>query len=148
MQPRCSSVLLFALAVLLAANRAIAGAVAAPEEITAAAPAPGDFDAFWQAQLEKLKRVPPDPQLEPVDIRKPGVLYWKIRLDNINDTHIQGQIARPEKGDAFPALLILQWAGVYALHQDWITGQAAAGWLTLDIEAHDSPIDKPAPVNQ
>jgi cephalosporin-C deacetylase-like acetyl esterase len=125
------------------ANRAVGGAVAAPEEITAAAAAPGDFDAFWQAQLEKLKRVPPNPQLEPVDIQKPGVLYWKIRLDNINDTHIQGQIARPEKGNRFPALLILQWAGVYALHPDWITGHAAAGWLTLDIEAHDLPIDKP-----
>jgi len=125
------------------ANRAVAGAVAAPEEITAAAAPPGDFDAFWQVQLEKLKRVPPNPQLEPVDIRKPGVLYWKIRLDNINDTHIQGQVARPEKGNKFPALLILQWAGVYALHQDWITGQAAAGWLTLDVEAHDIPIDKP-----
>ncbi len=125
------------------ANRAVAGAVAAPEEITAAVPAPGDFDAFWQAQLERLKRVPPNPQLEQVDIRKPGVLYWKLRLDNINDTHIQGQIARPEKGNRFPALLILQWAGVYALHQDWITGHAAAGWLTLDIEAHDIPIDKP-----
>src|SRR5664279_990092 len=70
------------------ANRAVAGAVAAPERITAAAPAPSDFDAFWQAQLEKLKRVPPNPLLEPVDIRKPGVLYWKIRLDNINQTHI------------------------------------------------------------
>ena len=124
-------------------NRAVAGAVAAPEEINAAAPAPGDFDAFWQAQLNKLKRVPPNPLLEPVDIRKSGMLYWKIRLDNINDTHIQGQIARPEKGNKFPALLILQWAGVYALHQDWITGHAAAGWLTLDVEAHDIPMDKP-----
>ena len=124
------------------ANRAGAGAVAAPEAITPAAPAPGDFDAFWQAQLEKLKRVPPNPQLEQVDSRKPGVLYWKISLDNISQTHIHGQIARPEKGNAFPALLILQWAGVYALHPDWITGHAAAGWLTLDIEAHDIPIDK------
>jgi cephalosporin-C deacetylase-like acetyl esterase len=125
------------------ANRAVAGAVATPERITAAAPAPGDFDAFWQGQLEKLKRVPPNPQLEPVDSRKPGVLYWKVRLDNINQTHIQGQLARPEKGDKFPALLIVQWAGVYALHPDWITGHAAAGWLALDIEAHDLPIDKP-----
>jgi cephalosporin-C deacetylase len=124
-------------------NRAVAGAVAAPEEINAAAPAPGDFDAFWQAQLNKLKRVPPNPLLEPVDIRKSGMLYWKIRLDNINDTHVYGQIARPEKGNKFPALLILQWAGVYALHPDWITGHAAAGWLTLDVEAHDIPIDKP-----
>jgi cephalosporin-C deacetylase len=125
------------------ANRAVSGAVAAPEKITAAAAAPADFDAFWQVQLEKLKQVPPNPLLEPVDIRKPGVLGWKVTLDNINHTHIQGQIARPEKGDKFPALLILQWAGVYALHPDWITGHAAAGWLTLDIEAHDIPIDKP-----
>jgi cephalosporin-C deacetylase-like acetyl esterase len=124
-------------------NRAVGGAVAAPEKITAAAAAPGDFDAFWRGQLEKLKQVPANPQLEAVDIRKPGVAYWKITLDNIAHTHIQGQIARPEKGGKFPALLILQWAGVYALHQDWVTGQAAAGWLALDIEPHDISIDQP-----
>jgi cephalosporin-C deacetylase-like acetyl esterase len=124
-------------------NRAVGGAVADPEKITAAAPPPDDFDQFWRSKLAELKKIPANPQLEKVAIDKPGVAYWKVTLDNINGTHIQGQLARPKKGEKFPALLIVQWAGVYALHQDWITGQAAAGWLTLDIEAHDIPIDKP-----
>lgn len=124
-------------------GRAVGGAVAAPERIAPAVAAPADFDAFWQAQLERLKQVPPNPKLEQVDVGKPGVLYWKITLDNIGHTHVQGQIARPENGDKFPALLIVQWAGVYALHRDWITGHAAAGWLALDIQTHDIPIDQP-----
>jgi cephalosporin-C deacetylase len=78
-----------------------------------------------------------------VDGGKPGVAYWKITLDNIRGTHIEGQIARPEKGKKFPALLIVQWAGVYGLQKNWVTDRAAEGWLALDIEPHDLPIDKP-----
>jgi cephalosporin-C deacetylase-like acetyl esterase len=125
------------------ANRAVGGAVAAPEKISPSAPPPDDFDAFWQRQLERLNEVPAHPQLEQVDIAKPGVLYWKVTLDHVNHTRIHGQIARPEKGGKLPALLLLQWAGVYPLRPEWITGYAASGWLALDIEAHDIPIDKP-----
>jgi cephalosporin-C deacetylase len=124
-------------------RRAVGGAVAAPDRITPAVAAPADFDVFWQTQLERLRQVPPNPKLEPVEVGKPGVRYWKITLDNINLTHIQGQIARPEKGYKLPALLIVQWAGVYPLHRDWVIGHAAAGWLAMDIEAHDIPIDQP-----
>jgi cephalosporin-C deacetylase len=124
-------------------DRAVGGAVAAPEKITAAAPPPADFDSFWRSKLDDLKKIPANPQLEQVDIGKSNLLYYKVTLDNINGTHVQGQLARPAKGDKFPALLVVQWAGVYALQRDWVTGQASAGWLTLDVEAHDIPIDKP-----
>ena len=109
-----------------------------------AAPLPADFDKFWKAKLKELKKVPMDPVLEKVDIGKPRVAYWKITMDNIRGTHIEGQIARPEKGKKFPALLIVQWAGVYGLQTNWVTDRAAEGWLALDIEPHDLPIDKPA----
>jgi cephalosporin-C deacetylase len=124
-------------------NRAVGGAVAAPDKILPAAPPPDDFDAFWKAKLKELKKAPAHPKLEKVDSGRPGVAYWKITLDNIGGTHIQGQIARPEKGEKFPALLIPQWAGVYGLQKSWVTDRAAEGWLALDVEPHDLPIDNP-----
>jgi cephalosporin-C deacetylase-like acetyl esterase len=64
-------------------------------------------------------------------------------MSNIRGTHIQGQIARPAQGGKLPALLIVQWAGVYPLQRSWVTDRAAEGWLVLNIEAHDLPIDRP-----
>jgi cephalosporin-C deacetylase len=124
-------------------DRVWGGAVAAPDKILAAAPPPDDFDAFWKAKLEELAKIPANAQLEKADSGKPGVEYWKITLDNIGGTHVQGQIARPEDGEKFPALLILQYAGVYGLQKSWVTDRAKDGWLALDIEAHDIPIDNP-----
>jgi cephalosporin-C deacetylase-like acetyl esterase len=124
-------------------NRAVGGAVAAPDRIKPAAPPPADFSAFWKAKIEELNKVPMNPKLESVNSGKQGVAYWKIALDNIRGSHIEGQIARPEKGEKFPALLIVQWAGVYGLQKSWVTDRAADGWLALDIEPHDLPIDKP-----
>ena len=40
-----------------------------------------------------------------------------------------------------PALLQLQYAGVYALQRQWVTDRARAGWLALNVLAHDMPID-------
>jgi cephalosporin-C deacetylase-like acetyl esterase len=124
-------------------NHVWGGAVAAPDKIFPAAPPPDDFDTFWEAKLEELEKIPANAQLEKVDSGKPGVAYWKITLDNINGTHIEGQLARPATGAKFPALLILQYAGVYKLQKSWVTDRAKDGWLALDIEAHDIPIDQP-----
>ncbi|HEX3359203.1 MAG TPA: acetylxylan esterase [Tepidisphaeraceae bacterium] len=123
--------------------RGLGGAVAAPGEIKPAAKRPDDFDAFWASKIDELQAVPPDPKLESVDSGKAGVQYWHITMNNIRGTHIQGQLARPEKGDKFPALLIVQWAGVYGLQKPWVTDRASDGWLVLNIEPHDLPIDKP-----
>jgi len=124
-------------------NHVWGGAVAAPDKIFPAAPPPDDFDTFWEAKLEELEKIPANAQLEKVDSGKAGVAYWKITMDNIGGTHIQGQIARPEAGEKFPALLILQYAGAYKLQKSWVTDRAKDGWLALDIEAHDIPIDNP-----
>ena len=129
-------------------GRAVGGAVAGWDKISPAAPAPQDFDAFWAEQIKGLKKIAPNAQLTSAESGKPNVSYWKITLDNINNTHVQGQIARPEKGDKFPAILIPQWAGVYGLQKGWATDRAAAGWLALNIEAHDILIDQPEPFYQ
>ena len=62
-------------------------------------------------------------------------------MDNVGGSHIHGQLARPAQKGKLPALLILQWAGVYPLQREWVTDRAAQGWLALNIEPHDMPID-------
>jgi cephalosporin-C deacetylase-like acetyl esterase len=123
--------------------RGVGGAVATIDKIQPSAKRPQDFDAFWKAQIEKLNTIPAEPRLEAGDSGKENISYWKIGMNNIRDTKIQGQLARPTVGEKLPALLIVQWAGVYGLQKSWVTDRAAEGWLVLNIEAHDLPIDKP-----
>jgi mannose/cellobiose epimerase-like protein (N-acyl-D-glucosamine 2-epimerase family)/cephalosporin-C deacetylase-like acetyl esterase len=123
--------------------KASGGALIAPDQIKPAKPRPDDFDSFWDDKLKELAAVPANPQLEKEESNKKNVDCWKITLDNIRSTHIQGRLARPSEGEKFPALLIPQWAGVYPLQKSWATDRAAEGWLVLNINAHDLPIDKP-----
>jgi cephalosporin-C deacetylase-like acetyl esterase len=124
--------------------RALAGAAVAPEKLKPSVPRPADFDAFWKARIAELQRTPAAPRLEKVDVGNPKIEYYKIRMDNIRGTHIYGQLARPAGEGKRPALLIVQWAGVYPLDKAWVIGRAETGWLVLDINAHDLPIDEPA----
>ena len=103
-------------------RRALGGAVASPEKIALSAQRPADFDAFWKDKLKELAAVPPNPELLSAPSGKAVVAYWKITMDNIRGTHIRGQLARPEKGEKLPALLIVQWAGVYPLQKNWVDG--------------------------
>jgi cephalosporin-C deacetylase len=124
-------------------NRAQAGAMIEPEKLQPSSPRPADFDAWWEAKIKQLHAIPANPQLTPADGEKEEVEYSLVRMDNINGTHIYGQLAKPKRGGKFPALLILQWAGVYPLEKQWVTARAAEGWLVLNIEAHDLPGDQP-----
>lgn len=122
---------------------ALGGALVSPEKIQPALPRPDDFDAFWEAKLKELAAVAMNPKLEPADSGKPNVDYFKVTMDNIRGSHIRGQLARPKQGDKLPAMLIVQWAGVYGLPKGWATERAGEGWLVLNINAHDLPIDEP-----
>ncbi len=124
-------------------RKGLGGAIFAPEKIKGGAPCPDDFDAFWSGKLKDLAAIPPNPLLTSAPSDKPEVDYSKITLDNINGTHVQGQIARPKSGEKFPALLQVQYAGVYPLQKSWVTDLAAKGWLAMNIMAHDLPIDQP-----
>jgi len=120
------------------------GAIAAPDKIAPSSPRPDDFDTFWESKLKELASVPPNPQLQKLDSGKENVDYYKIDFDNIRGTHIHGQLAKPASGgQKLPALLIVQWAGVYGLQKSWVTDRAAEGWMALNIEPHDLPIDEP-----
>ena len=122
-----------------AENRvATLGAAVAPTLLKPSVEAPADFDSFWAAQLARLHRVPVDPVLTPMPTTQPGVKLFRVRLDSV-DSHVQGYLAVPDRRGRFPALIIYQWAGVYALQPEWATNRAAEGWLTLDVDSHDLP---------
>jgi len=129
----------------------LGGAIFGAGQIAPARPAPDDFDAFWQAKLAELAAVPPNPVVEKVDLAgtknaalAQGVDYSVVTLDNIRGTKVRGQLARPAAGDKFPAMLIVQWAGVYSLDPAWVLGAAKEGFLVLNIQAHDiPPVGKP-----
>ena len=120
-----------------ASLQAFGGAVVAPEQITPAAARPDDFDTFWDAKLAELAAVPINPVVTASASGVANVDYATVTLDCIRGTHVQGQLARPTAGTKFPALLIVQWAGVYSLQKSWATSQAANGWLVLNTQAHD-----------
>jgi len=125
------------------ALKGAAGAIVSPEKIKVGAACPDDFDTFWETQLAELEKIPAHPVLTPAGDGDPnGVHYEKITLDNIHGTHVQGQIARPVTGAKFPAILQLQYAGVYPLQKSWVTEKAGKGWLAMNILAHDLPIDE------
>ncbi len=121
---------------------AYGGAVFDPESIKPSAPAPDDFDAFWKSKIDELHAIPMNAKLEKVDIGNPKIEYYKFTLDNIKGKKVHGQLAKPVGGTNLPAMLQVQWAGVYPLERGWITGHAEKGWLAVNIIAHDLPIDE------
>ncbi len=114
------------------------GAAVAPTLLKPCIAAPADFDSFWAAQLARLHRVAIDPVLTPMPTSQPGVKLFRVRLDSVG-SHVQGYLAIPDRRGRFPALIIYQWAGVYALDPQWATDRAAEGWLTFDVDSHDLP---------
>jgi cephalosporin-C deacetylase len=121
------------------------GAVFAPDKIGPAAPAPADFDAFWKAKLQDLAAVPVNPTVVQATDDVPyndGIPYYKVTLDNIWHTQVQGQLAHPVKKGKYPALIIFQAAGVGPLQKGMVVQPAKRGYLVLNIEAHDMPIDE------
>lgn len=124
-------------------KQSFGGAVVEPFKIQPAAAEPSDFQSFWDGKLAELRKIAPNPRLVEGESGNPDVKYAKLTLDNINGTKVQGQVARPASGEKFPAVLVLQYAGVYPLQKGWAVDRAKDGWLAVNIEAHDIRIDGP-----
>jgi cephalosporin-C deacetylase-like acetyl esterase len=112
------------------------GAAVAPEKIGLSTPRPSDFDEFWRNKLESQARVPMNPVLTPVYTDVPGVKMNIFQLDALG-SRVHGYIAQPAKEGKFPALVQLQYAGVYALNARADAQLAAQGWLMMNVDAHD-----------
>ena len=124
--------------------QAVGGAAFSPLEIQPSMPAPDDFDQFWADQKKRVDAIPANAQLTPMESGSPDIELFTITMDNINDTKIYGYLAKPKGDGPFPALLQVQWAGVYTLSPDWIRGPASQGYIALDINAHAIENGKPA----
>jgi len=120
------------------------GAAVAPTKIGMDTPRPDDFDSFWDGKLAAQAKVPINPVLTPVQTDTPGVEMSTFVLDALG-SHAQGYLARPAgKEGKFPALILLQYAGVYALNARSVASRAAEGWLTIDVDSHDKLPSDPA----
>jgi cephalosporin-C deacetylase len=124
------------------------GAIVDSGSLKPSLPRPDDFDSWWNEKLDELDAIPANPKLEQLESNIDGIEYYRITLDNINDTHVQGQLAKPAKEGKFPALLQLQYAGVYPLERQWVTDRAKKGWLAFNVLAHDMPIDDRAEIQR
>ena len=125
------------------------GAGIEPERIRPGTPAPGDFDAFWQAQKARLTCIPMNPRLEPVatlDSRDAGkVETFDVKLDCVDGVPVSGYYSRP-KGAALmsrAAVLYVHEAGVRSARR-MDERARELGILAMDINAHGIPNGRPA----
>jgi cephalosporin-C deacetylase-like acetyl esterase len=112
------------------------GAAVAPTKIGPAVPRPADFDSFWAGKLAAQAKIPINPVLTPVQTDTPGIELNTFVLDALG-SHAQGYLAKPAKEGKFPALVLLQYAGVYALNARSVASRAAEGWLVINVDSHD-----------
>jgi len=117
------------------------GAAVAPTKIGLSTPRPEDFDQFWNAKLAEQAKIPINPVLTPYQASVEGVEMHIFELDALG-SKAHGFVAKPAKAGKFPALIQLQFAGVYALSARAVAQRASEGWLVLNVDSHDkSPTD-------
>lgn len=119
------------------------GAAVAPTKLQLSTPRPADFDAFWDAKLAAQAKLPINPILTPVQTDVPGVEMSVFTLDALG-SKAHGYVAKPAKDGKFPAVIQLQYAGVYALNAHADAERAAEGWLVLNVDSHDKQPSDPS----
>jgi cephalosporin-C deacetylase len=112
------------------------GAAVAPQKLGLSTPRPADFDAFWDGKLAAQAKVPINAELSPVETDVPDVELNMFVMDALG-SKAHGYLAKPAREGKFPALIQLQYAGVYALNARGAAQRAAEGWLFLNVDSHD-----------
>ena len=112
------------------------GAAVAPTKLGLSTPRPADFDAFWDGKLAAQAKIPINPVLTPVPTEVEVVEMNMFQLDALG-SKAHGYVAKPAKDGKFPALIQLQYAGVYALNARADAQRAAKGWLMINVDSHD-----------
>jgi cephalosporin-C deacetylase len=119
------------------------GAAVAPQKLGLSTPRPDDFDAFWNGKLVAQAKVPIHAELTPVPTDVPGVELSMFMMDALG-SKAHGYLAKPAREGKFPALIQLQYAGVYALNARAAAQRAAEGWLFLNVDSHDKAPSDPS----
>src|ERR1039458_9256758 len=112
------------------------GAAVAPAKIGLSTPRPDDFDAFWDGKLAEQGKIPINAVLAPVQTDVPGVEMNMFVLDALG-SKAHGYVAKPAREGKFPAVIQLQYAGVYALQARGVAQRASEGWLIVNVDSHD-----------
>ena len=112
------------------------GAAVAPDKLGLSTARPPDFDSFWNGKLAEQAKLAINPALTPVDTDVPGVQLNMFVLDALG-SKAHGYIAKPAREGKFPAVIQLQYAGVYALNAHADAQRAAEGWLVMNVDSHD-----------
>jgi cephalosporin-C deacetylase len=119
------------------------GAAVAPLQIGLDTPRPADFDAFWNGKLAEQARIPINPVLTAAQSDVPGVELSVLTLDALG-SKAHGYVVKLAKDGQFPALIQLQYAGVYALNAHADAQRAASGWLVINVDSHDKQPNDPS----
>ena len=114
------------------------GAAVAPTQLRPAVPRPPDFDAFWDAKRKALDEVPVNAVLTPTSTTTSGIEFYTVPLASLG-SHVQGYLAKPAREGRVPALVLYQYAGVYALRPESAAVRGAEGWLVLNVSSLDLP---------
>lgn len=125
--------------------RAIAGVGFAPQSIGLSLPVPDDFDRFWAEQKRQLAEIALDPTLTSVDSRSDSIESFDVQVPCLGGAPVSGYFSKPKnaKAKSLPAVLWVHGAGVRSSsHSNSLKG-AAAGLLSMDINAHGIPNGKP-----
>ena len=112
------------------------GAAVAPTKLGLSTRRPDDFDAFWDGKLAAQAEVPVNAVLTPVPTDVPDIEMSVFVLDALG-SKAHGYVAKPAREGTFPAVIQLQYAGVYALNARAVAQRAAEGWLILNVDSHD-----------
>jgi cephalosporin-C deacetylase len=112
------------------------GAAVSSARLGLSTPRPADFDSFWDSKLAAQAKVPVNPILQPIQSDIPGIEESMFALGALGST-VHGYVAKPAKPGKFPAIIQLQYAGVYELRPVWAAQRASDGWLVVNVDAHD-----------
>ena len=98
-------------------------------------PKPADFDAFWDAGLEEMKRLDPDVQLVPADFETSFCECFDLYYTGVNQARIHAKLIKPRSSQP-PHPAILMFHGYTGNAGDWLDklGYAAQGYTVAAMD--------------
>ena len=123
----------------------MAGAAFEPFHIAPTAKLPADFESFWTAQKAELAKIPLDAKIEPVAQDNATIDLFEVSFANINGLRSHGYLAKPKGATSLPIMISQPGMGVHPnglKESRWVIGNAALGFLALDMSAHDIPMER------
>lgn len=101
---------------------------------------PGDFNSFWNGQLEAARKIDLQPTMTLIPERcTDKVNVYHISYRNINNTRMYGMLTIPKADGKYPAILRFPGAGVGEKSGD--VGHAAKGAIILEFGIHGIPVN-------